>query len=96
MNGRYLESNLVNCLTCAERDDAADWIVGRHANRDAITGDDFDSEAAHAAAQLRQHFVAGVALHAVKTAGMNRDDGALHINQIIFAQKARPFALAQQ
>ena len=73
-------------LTCAEGDDAANWIVGRDANRHAITGDDLDAEAPHAAAQLREHFVAGVALHSVKPAGMYGHDRPLHINQIVLAQ----------
>ena len=53
-------------LTCAEGDDAADRIVGRDADGHAVAGHDLDAEAAHPAAQLRQHFVAGVALHAVQ------------------------------
>ncbi len=76
----------VNRLTSAEGDDAADRIVGGNADGHAITGDDLDSEAAHPAAQLRQHFVAGIALHSIQPAGMNGDHGALHINQVVFTQ----------
>ena len=79
-------------LACSEGDDAPDGIVWRNADRDAIAGDYFDAEAAHSAAELGQHFVAGVALHAVKTAAVDRNHGALHINEIILAQLlARPF-----
>ena len=83
-----------NCfwLACAEGDDAPNRIVRRDANGHAIARDYLDAEAAHSAAELGQHFVAGVALHAVKTAAMHRDHGALHVNQIILAQLlARPF-----
>ena len=67
-------------LTSAERDDAADRIVGRDANGHAVAGHHFDSKAAHPAAQLRQNFVAGVDLHPIQPAAVNRDDGALDIN----------------
>jgi hypothetical protein len=73
-------------LSGSERNDAADGIVRGYTNGDAIAGDDFDSEAAHPAAQLRQHFVSSVALHTIQPAGVNRDDGSLHVNQIVFAQ----------
>jgi hypothetical protein len=74
------------CLSSPERDDSADRIVGRHPDRYAIAWNNFDAEAAHAAAQLREHFVARVTLHSVEAARMNGDDGALHIDQIVFAQ----------
>jgi hypothetical protein len=73
-------------LTCAEGDDAADRIVGRHANGDAIAGNNLDAESAHPAAQLSKDLVAGIALHAIKPAGMNRNYCPLHINQIVLAQ----------
>ena len=73
-------------LASAEGDDAADRIVGRNADGHAIAGHHLDSEAAHPAAQLRKHLVALVALHAIKTAAVDRHDGALHINQIVLAQ----------
>ena len=79
-------------LSGAEGDDAADGVVGRNADSDPVTGNDFDSEAAHPAAQLREYFVARIALDSVKPAGMDRDDRSLHINQIVFAQSAHPFA----
>ena len=81
-------SSSSNCLwlACAEGDDAPDGIVRRNADRHAITGNHFDAEAAHAAAELGQNFVAGVALHAVETAAVYRHDRALHINQIVLAQ----------
>ena len=73
-------------LSGAEGDDAADGVVRRHADGDPVAGNDLDSKAAHPAAQLREHFVASIALHSVKPTGVDRDDRALHINQIVFAQ----------
>ena len=73
-------------LASAEGNDAADGIVGRNAHRDAIPGNDLDAEAAHAAAELGEYFVTGVALHAVEPAAVHRHDGALHVDQIVFAQ----------
>ena len=79
-------------LARPEGDDAPDGIVRRNANGHAIARDYLDAEAAHSAAELGQHFVSGIALHAVKTAAVDRDHGALHINEIILAQLlARPF-----
>ena len=57
------------------------------ADSDAVARDDLDSEAAHPAAQLCEHFVPGVTLHAVEPTGVNRYHGSLHINQIVFAQR---------
>jgi hypothetical protein len=48
-----------------EGNDAANRIVRRYADRNAVTWNNFDSEATHPTAQLRQHFVPRVALHAV-------------------------------
>jgi hypothetical protein len=70
----------------AEGDDAADRVVRGDTHRDAIARNHLDSEAAHAAAELCEHFVALVALHAVKTAAVDGYDRALHIYQIILAQ----------
>src|SRR4051794_35314244 len=79
-------------LACPEGDDAPDRIVRRHADGYAIPGNHFDAEAAHPAAQLGQHFVAGVALHAIQTAAMDRHHRALHVNEIVLAQTAsNPF-----
>ena len=72
--------------TSAECDDAANRIVGRDAYRHAITGNNLDSKAAHPAAQLRKHFMSGVALHAIQPTGVDCDDGSLHVDQIVFAQ----------
>ncbi len=74
-------------LSGAEGDDAADGVVRRHTDGDPVTRNDFDSKAAHPAAQLREHFVARIALHSVKPAGVDRHDGPLHINQIVLAQQ---------
>ena len=65
--------------TCAERDDAADGIVGGDANGDAIAGDDLDAEAAHSAAQLSENLMTRVALDAIQAARMDGNNGALHI-----------------
>jgi hypothetical protein len=73
-------------LSGSEGDDAADRIVRRHADGDAIPWHDLDAEAAHAAAQLREHFMAGIALDPIKPARVNRNHGPLHVNQIVFAQ----------
>ena len=73
-------------LSGAEGDDAADRVIRGDADRHAIAGHDFDSKAAHPAAQLREHFVARIALHAIEPAGVDRDDRSLHIDQIVFAQ----------
>ncbi len=70
----------VGQLSGAERDDAANRIVRRNADSDAISGHDFDTEAAHPAAQLRENLMAGVALDAIQPARMDSDDGALHID----------------
>jgi hypothetical protein len=83
-----------NCiwLACAECDDAPDGIVRRDADSHPIAGNHFDTEAAHAAAELGQYFVAGIALHAVESPAVHSNDGALHVNKIIFAQLlADPF-----
>ena len=74
-------------LPGAERDDAANRIVGRDANGDSIPGNDLDSEASHPAAQLCENFVSGVALHSIQSAGVDRHDGPLHIYQVVFAQQ---------
>jgi hypothetical protein len=74
-------------LTGPEGDDSANRVVGRDADSDAIAGDDLDTEAAHPAAQLGENFVTCVALDAIKAARMDGNNGALHINQIVFAQQ---------
>ena len=83
-------------LACAEGDDASDGIVRRDADGDAIARNHLDAEAAHSAAELCEHFVAGIALHAVKPAAVNRHDCALHVNEIVLAQSAsNPFFFRQ-
>ena len=81
----------VDELASAEGNDAANRIVRRNAYGDSIPGDHFDAEAAHPAAQLSQHFVARIDLHAIKTATMDGHDGALNINEVILAQICCPF-----
>src|SRR4051794_27757725 len=75
-------------LACPEGDDAPDRIVRRDADGDAIPGNHFDAEAAHPAAQLGQHFMAGVALHTVEAPAVDCHDRALHVDEIVLAQTA--------
>ena len=77
-------------LSGAEGDDAAHRVVRRNTDGDPIAGHHFDSEPPHPAAQLRQHFMAGIDLHPVQPAAVNGDYGALNINEVVFAQ-TRPF-----
>ena len=70
----------------AEGDDAANGVVRRDADGHPVTRNDFDPEAAHPAAELREHLVALVALDAIQAAAVDRHDRALHIYQIILAQ----------
>ena len=78
-------------LASAEGDDASDGVVGRDSHGDPITRNDLNTEAAHPAAQLGQHFVAGVHLHAIEAAAMHGDHGALDINEIVLTQIRSPF-----
>jgi hypothetical protein len=73
-------------LACAEGDDAADGVVRRDANGDPVARHDFDPEPTHAPAELREHLVARVALHAVEATAVHRNDGALNINQVVLTQ----------
>jgi len=73
-------------LSGSESNDAANRVVRGYADCDAVSRNDFDSEATHSAAQLRQHFVPGVTLHAVQPTRVNRNYGSLHVYQIVFAQ----------
>src|SRR5262245_36937635 len=73
-------------LASAEGDDPPDRIVRRHPDGDAVSRDDLDSKAAHAAAQLGEHLMPLITLHTIKTAAMDRHYGALHVDQIILAQ----------
>jgi hypothetical protein len=79
-------------LARAEGDDAADGIVGRNTYGHAISRDNFNAEAAHAAAELGQHFVAGVALNPVEAPAMDGHNRTLHVDEIVLAQTAsNPF-----
>src|SRR5262252_8125219 len=78
--------NLAFWLARAEGDDAADRVVRRNADGYAIARNHLDPEAAHAAAELGQYFVAGITLHTVETAAVDRHDCALHINEVVLAQ----------
>ena len=79
-------ADFVSGLSGPEGDDAADRVVRRHADGHAITWNNFDPEAAHAAAQLCEHFVSRIALHTIEAAGMDSHNGALHVDQIVFTQ----------
>lgn len=63
-----------------EGDDAADRVVRRDANSHAVAGDHFDSKPSHPSAQLSEHFVTLIALHAVKPPAVNRHDRALYVD----------------
>lgn len=76
----------VSGLAGAECDDPANRIVRRDADGHSISGNHLNSKTAHSAAQLRQDFVAGITLHAVQPAAVNRNHRSLHVNQIILAQ----------
>jgi hypothetical protein len=78
-------------LSGSEGDDAADRVVGRYADRDTITRNDFDPEAAHTAAQLCEYFVSSIALHAIEAARVDSHDSALHVDQIVFTQYSSYF-----
>ena len=80
-------------LACTERDDATNRIVGRDAYGHPVAWNHFNAEAAHPAAQLGEHLVPGVTLHAVETAAVDRHDSALHVDQVVLAQIAsNPFS----
>ena len=81
----YWNSNGI-WLACSERDDAPDRIVRGDAHGYPIAWNHLDAEAAHATAELGEHLVAGVTLHAVEPAAVNRHNCALHIDQIVLAQ----------
>ncbi len=70
----------------AERDDAADQIVRRHTDRDAVARDDLDAEPTHPAAQLGEDFMPRVGLDAIESASVNRCHRALDIEKIVFTQ----------
>ena len=66
--------------TGPECDDAAYRIVGGHTDGDAITWNNFDTEPPHAAAQLGEHLVPGIALNAIQTPAVHRYDRSLHVD----------------
>src|SRR5687768_10307701 len=74
-------------LASAEGDDAADGIVRRDADSDAVPGHNLDAEPSHAAAQLRENFVSLVARDAIQAPAVDSHYGALHVDQIVLAQK---------
>jgi hypothetical protein len=76
----------ISDLASAEGNDASLRIVGRDANGDPIARNDFDTEAAHPATELRQNLVTLVTLNAIEAAAVYRHDGTLHIDEIVLAQ----------
>jgi hypothetical protein len=56
----------LNELSGSERNDAADRVIRGYPHGHAVTGNDFDSETPHPAAQLRQHFMSRITLDAVQ------------------------------
>jgi hypothetical protein len=78
-------------LSCAEGDDSADRVIRGHADGDAVTRHNLDAETTHATAQLGQHLMARVALHAIQPARVNGYDRSLHVYEIVLAQSALPF-----
>ena len=75
----YWNSNGI-WLACTERDDAPDRIVRGNSHGYPIAWNHLDAEAAHTPAQLGQHFMTSIALHAIQSTAMHRDDSPLHIN----------------
>jgi len=73
-------------LPCAEGDDAANGVIGRDTNGHAIARHDFDAKSAHPSAQLCENLVPCVALDPIEPPGMDGDDRALHIYEIVFTQ----------
>ncbi len=66
-------------LARSERDDPSDRIVGRYPDRYTIAWDHLDAKTSHSTAELSQHFMTSVTLHAIQSAAVHRDNGALHI-----------------
>jgi hypothetical protein len=73
-------------LPGAERDDAANRIVGRNTDRHTVAWDHLDAKAAHPPAQLGQDLVPGLALHPVEPPAVHSHHRSLHVDQIVFAQ----------
>jgi hypothetical protein len=81
----YSNSKFV-LLARSEGDDAPHGIVRRDPDSHTISGDNFDTETAHPAAELGEHFMTRIALDTVKTAAVHCHDGALHVDEIVLAQ----------
>jgi hypothetical protein len=73
-------------LSASESDEPPKWIVGRYTHGHPISRNHLDVETAHAAAELREHLVASIALHAVQPTAVNGHYRAWHVDEIIFAQ----------
>jgi hypothetical protein len=73
-------------LPRAEGDDASHGVVRRDTDGHPIARNHLDAEAPHPPAQLCENLVSCVALDAIQPPGVDRDDRALHIYEIVFAQ----------
>jgi hypothetical protein len=82
-------------LPGAESDDASHGIVRGDADGHTISGYYLDSKPPHPAAQLREHFVPRITLHAIEPARMDRHYRSLHVDQIVFTQYLILFAQAK-
>ena len=67
-------------LARSERDDPSNRIVGRYPDRYTIAWDHLDAKTSHSTAELSQHFVTSVTLHAIQPTAVHRYNGALHID----------------
>jgi hypothetical protein len=77
---------LTICSFGAEGNDAADGIVRRDADGDAIAWDDLDSKSPHPSAQLCEQLMTCIALNPIQSPRMHGDDRSLHIYEIVFTQ----------
>ena len=66
--------------------DAANRVIGGNPDGDPVPRDYLDAKAAHPAAQLGQHFVAGITLDTVEAAAVHRHDRALNVYQVVLTQ----------
>jgi hypothetical protein len=67
-------------LSGSEGNNAAHRIVRRHSDGYTVAWNHFDAETAHAAAQLGEHFVTGVALDAIQTSAVHCYHRSLHVD----------------
>jgi len=80
------ESSRTVMLPRAEGDDASHGVIRRDTDGHPIARNHLDAEAPHPSAELCENLVPCVALDAIQTPGVDGDDRALHIYEIVFAQ----------